>query len=151
MTKYNYIFILLCIGPNFGGLLRGNLTAPYKFLLSLCSSGAAGVRNARFAQGEGPIHMTTVGCSGNESSIFDCDFSNETLGCNHGMDAGVICGRAVCSDGEVRLVNGLFPSQGRVEVCLGGTWGSVCDNAWDRLDAIVVCKQLNMSTERKCC
>ena len=112
-------------------------------------TGAAGVRNARFSQGDGPIHLRAVNCKGNESSIFDCDSENYTIGCNHRMDSGVICGRASCVEGEVRLANGFFSSQGRVEVCLGGTWGTVCDNAWDRLDAFVVCQQLNMNTDRK--
>ena len=118
-------------------------------LCDVLITGAAGVRNARFSQGDGPIHMSSVNCYGNESSIFDCNFENNTIGCNHGMDSGVICSRASCVEGEVRLANGFFESQGRVEVCLGGTWGSVCDNAWDRLDAVVVCKQLNMSIDRK--
>ena len=43
---------------------------------------------------------------------------------------------------KIRLVGGLTPHDGRVEVCVGGLWVLVCDEKWGLNHAEVVCRQL---------
>lgn len=47
-----------------------------------------------------------------------------------------------CSSGQIRLVSGPSPNEGRLEVCMGGTWGTVVDDGFQTVEAKVVCRQL---------
>ena len=55
-----------------------------------------------------------------------------------------------CTAGEVRLAGGQNDAEGRVEICVGGIWGSVCDDGWDNGDAAIVCQQLGFQGNSMC-
>lgn len=47
-----------------------------------------------------------------------------------------------CTDGNITLRDGVVSNEGRVEICFGGKWGTICDDRWGKEEAIVVCRQL---------
>jgi len=54
----------------------------------------------------------------------------------------------VCTEADVRLQGG-NNTQGRVEICNDNTWGTVCDDHWQAVDAVVVCTQLGLPSSGK--
>lgn len=60
--------------------------------------------------------------------------------------------RVSCVPGDVRLVNGSVPSEGRVEVCSGEVWGSISafpGYRWLFAEAEVTCRQLGLPWQCK--
>ena len=52
-------------------------------------------------------------------------------------------------DKHLRLADGQFPWEGRVEILVEGRWGTVDGYLWDSEDAAVVCQQLEFQTNGK--
>ena len=52
-------------------------------------------------------------------------------------------------NGDIRLVGGSYSWEGRVEIYLGGEWGTISYGNTDSLDAFVVCRQLGYDTRCK--
>ena len=124
--------------------------------------------NAFFGAGTGPIFLDDVQCTSSSSQLLECSSRPIlTHNCLHSADASVECeGRlnilcnaskcylnvtifhtAPCTTGQLRLVGGNIPNEGRVEICMNNVWGTVCDDTWGSDDATVVCRQLGYSTE----
>ena len=115
-----------------------------------------------FGFGVGDISWNRLNCVGNENNLTQC--SSDTsfdLFCDHYDDVGVLCPRkmiillyshsnimsslepnASCADGDVRLSGGRISSEGFVEICFNGHWGTICHNGWDENDANVLCGEL---------
>ncbi|XP_035758004.1 scavenger receptor cysteine-rich type 1 protein M130-like [Egretta garzetta] len=92
---------------------------------------------APFGEGVGPIWDRELQCAGNESFLMFCPRgSPRDQPCTHANTVGVTCTR-------FRLVNGSTACEGRVEVEVLGTWGTLCAPRWDLSDAHVLCRHLN--------
>jgi hypothetical protein len=49
----------------------------------------------------------------------------------------------------IRLMGGQNKFEGRVEVCQGGQWKTVCNRGWNDVEAQVVCRQLGFAEDTR--
>lgn len=104
--------------------------------------------NLQFGRGYGSTSsiVKNVACTGNETNLSNCSLS-KTGYCSHYSDVGVGCEQA-CGENQIRLVGGANYTEGRLEVCRDGQWGTVCDDPNSRSfateEAVVICKQLGL-------
>ena len=52
-----------------------------------------------------------------------------------------------CDDSEVRLEGANYDNEGRVQICYGNMWGTVCDSNWGSTEAMVVCSSLGFPAD----
>ena len=116
--------------------------------------------------------LIDINCNGDEDSLLDCfDHHGDNFVEISGLSASVDCYqivqlrcfkqdptntdyaalRLVQADGsiatEADAVNGVV--SGRLEVSMYGEWGTVCDDAFDVIDASVACRQLGFESAGK--
>jgi len=111
-----------------------------------------------FGRGNAPILTSYVSCTGYEMSLEECSLqqvSPTSSSYRYSQVASVICQgnttQPECNSGDLRLVGGERESEGRVEICVEGFWGTVCDSGWDQREALVVCKQSGYAARGKKC
>ena len=60
----------------------------------------------------------------------------------HCIDPGM------CTDGQIRLVDGDIEQEGRIEFCYKGVWSTICGHYWNLIDSYTVCRQLNYTAPK---
>ena len=91
--------------------------------------------------------IDNVTCTGNEDSPFHCTYHMSPSTCTPfcSKNLGIRCfDQGICTNGQVRLMDGIIENEGRVEVCVNGVWGAVCDQGFTKTDANIICKQLGL-------
>ena len=67
------------------------------------------------------------------------------------LSLSLLLSENTCNDGDLRLVEGMVNGEGRVEICLDGSFSTICDDGWGSADAQVVCRQLGYNNGTSTC
>jgi len=120
--------------------------------LQLGFVGGAVLSSSVYGAGSGPIWLDDVACNGGETRIQDCSHTGwGTHNCNHNEDVGIRCSpittTTTTAQSTVLLRGSSSPSEGRLEVYLNGTWGTVCNDAFSNVDAAWCAVNWDLSVE----
>ncbi|XP_033757248.1 deleted in malignant brain tumors 1 protein-like [Pecten maximus] len=84
------------------------------------------------------ILLDQLGCQGTEADIEFCRTQDwGVTNCSSTQEVGVRC-----ETKNIRLVGGSHSLEGRVEVKVNGSWSTICDDDWNDVDAMTVCRSL---------
>ncbi|XP_019850479.1 PREDICTED: scavenger receptor cysteine-rich domain superfamily protein-like isoform X2 [Amphimedon queenslandica] len=84
-----------------------------------------------------------ITCTGTESSLSNCKIhASKCLKWCSEVLAIKCFNPGMCTNGDIRLVDGIIENEGRIEICTDGVWGAVCDEGWDKTDAHVACTEI---------
>merc|ERR1712113_859690 len=116
---------------------------------------AADVICAQLGYDFGTVSTSSCGNYGGELDIQECSFSAPDASClEHGSDSVVFCGSSgggagSIQDGAMRLLaadgSPSIDGTGRLEIYVGGAWGSVCFSGFTAGAANVACKAMGFS------
>ncbi|XP_053387660.1 deleted in malignant brain tumors 1 protein-like [Mercenaria mercenaria] len=104
---------------------------------------------AYYGQGSGPVLVDRLDCPYSATHINQCRYSVDNyFNTQHYEDVSVTCWGPSLNITEARLVNGTGAYDGRAEIKVNGTWGTICDNNFDILAADLFCNMLGLRAAR---
>ncbi|NXU97522.1 C163A protein, partial [Cettia cetti] len=105
-----------------------------------CGEGGGIETDFKYGRGSGPTWLDHIECTEQHSSLWQCQSDPwDPQSCSNRAEETHIS----CIDREkLRVMGGEDECSGRVEMWHQGSWGTICDDAWDVADANVVCRQL---------
>lgn len=137
----------------------------YNFMHSKLSGGSI-IDDERFGRSDKHSNFNYLSCNTNHVSISECTVNNKASSCYislstcdieyslrchskypqndlvHALILWLFSDPGECIDGSVRLFNGSIEQDGRVEVCISGVWGIICDYGWGTIDSFLLCSEL---------
>ncbi|XP_053376387.1 uncharacterized protein LOC123533517 isoform X2 [Mercenaria mercenaria] len=103
------------------------------------------IHNSHYGKGQGPNYINNLDCKGYYSHINDCKYVvDDIYNQDHSDDASVICYGPELNITGYRLTDGTGVFDGRAEIKVNDTWGTICDNNFNILAADLFCKQFGL-------